>query len=437
MKKILVGCALIALLPFAASAATAEELTAQIQALLQQVQALQQQYGSPVATPAASNPATAAQCPLISRSLKKGASGDDVTRLQQFLARDVAIYPEAMVTGYYGALTEAAVKRFQCKNQIVCDGTPESTGYGVTGPRTAALLALQCSGSGSGSGANVGGFIKVTPISGAAPLTVSVEATVNTTKSCGGATYEVFYGDNSAPVMVTVPPNVCNEMKQTFSHLYASGGTYTITLRSGIHQTTATVVVSGPGAQQTSSTDSFSANPKSGGSPLSVTFTGTINATAACSPGTYSINFGDGQSANLPLAGCVAQNYVITHVYGNAGNYVARLTRGGTEIGSASIAAGGGASSPGGGAFSVTPGYGGDAFAVQATFALASSCTAYDLDWGDGSAHASQAQGSCAAGGVTKEVSHTYSATGTFTATLLRGSGSGQTTDTVGISVVY
>jgi PKD repeat protein len=277
----------------------------------------------------------------------------------------------------------------------------------------------------------------VTPISGPAPLTVSVEATVNTTKSCAGATYEVFYGDNTAPVMINVPSNVCNEVKQTFTHLYNAGGTYTVTLRSGIHQTTATVTVTGGGGVISSNGDSFAANPKAGASPLTVTFTGTVNATATCNPGTYNIDFGDGQSANLPLSGCTASNYVITHVYGNAGNYNARLSRNGSEIGSAAIAAGGSTPVPGGGAFSVSPGYGGDAFAVLASFALGSSCTAYDLDWGDGSAHATQSQGSCAAGGVTKEVSHTYSANGNYTAVLKRGSGSGQTTDTVGISVVY
>jgi len=49
----------------------------------------------------------------ISRTLTVGMSGDDVTELQKLLASDSAIYPEALVTGYYGPLTVSAVKRFQ------------------------------------------------------------------------------------------------------------------------------------------------------------------------------------------------------------------------------------------------------------------------------------------------------------------------------------
>ena len=49
----------------------------------------------------------------IKRSLGRGMSGADVTLLQQILAGDKKIYPEGLVTGYYGALTEKAVKQFQ------------------------------------------------------------------------------------------------------------------------------------------------------------------------------------------------------------------------------------------------------------------------------------------------------------------------------------
>lgn len=46
-------------------------------------------------------------------------------------------------TDRYGSLTQAAVRKFQCTQKIVCDGDGYSTGYGFFGPRTrAALLAL-------------------------------------------------------------------------------------------------------------------------------------------------------------------------------------------------------------------------------------------------------------------------------------------------------
>lgn len=49
------------------------------------------------------------------RDLSFGLSGDDVAQLQALLAADPSIYPEGQVTGYYGALTRTAVRRFQQK----------------------------------------------------------------------------------------------------------------------------------------------------------------------------------------------------------------------------------------------------------------------------------------------------------------------------------
>jgi len=69
---------------------------------------------------------------------------DIVKHLQQLLAKDTSIYPEALVTGYFGPLTEEAVKRFQGKHTIVSSGTPETTGYGLVGPRTAEALHAAC-----------------------------------------------------------------------------------------------------------------------------------------------------------------------------------------------------------------------------------------------------------------------------------------------------
>ncbi|HEY4527773.1 MAG TPA: peptidoglycan-binding protein [Candidatus Paceibacterota bacterium] len=54
----------------------------------------------------------------LTRELGPGSKGDDVTALQEFLAKDKAIYPEGSATGYYGSLTTAAVRRFQAKYGI-------------------------------------------------------------------------------------------------------------------------------------------------------------------------------------------------------------------------------------------------------------------------------------------------------------------------------
>lgn len=75
---------------------------------------------------------------VFARSLYRGASGEDVTKLQMHLASDPALYPEGLVTGYFGALTEKAVGRFQLQYGILSSATAD--GYGTFGPRTRAKL---------------------------------------------------------------------------------------------------------------------------------------------------------------------------------------------------------------------------------------------------------------------------------------------------------
>jgi len=51
------------------------------------------------------------------------------------------LYPEGLITGYFGPLTEKAVQRFQLKYKIVNSKTPESDpGYGYVGPKTRGKL---------------------------------------------------------------------------------------------------------------------------------------------------------------------------------------------------------------------------------------------------------------------------------------------------------
>lgn len=78
----------------------------------------------------------------ISRYLRRGVSGDDVKWLQEWLAAK-GYYPQDIVTGYYGPLTEAAVQNYQARNGIVSSGTPDTTGYGCVGPLTRASIDAQ------------------------------------------------------------------------------------------------------------------------------------------------------------------------------------------------------------------------------------------------------------------------------------------------------
>jgi len=73
-------------------------------------------------------------------NLTRGSRGSEVEKLQTLLARDPTLYPEQIVTGYFGLLTENAVKRFQTVYGIVAFGTPETTGFGMVGPKTRSKL---------------------------------------------------------------------------------------------------------------------------------------------------------------------------------------------------------------------------------------------------------------------------------------------------------
>lgn len=441
------------------ASASAATLQAQIADLLARISLLQQQYsggtvnintsGGSVTNTSSAGSLGGGQCPQASRTLKRGSSGDDVSRLQAFLARDSSLYPEGLVTGYYGALTEIAVQKFQCKNNIVCSGTPDSTGYGVTGPRTAALLALQCTGGSSGSGtgtggstgnssANVGGFIRVTPVSGVAPLSIAVEANLNTTRSCSASSFQVDFGDGTAPAALSVPANTCAESIQHLTHIYAAPGTYNIKLRTGIHETQAQVVVTGGNAG-----DSISGTPGSGASPLKVTFKGTINSAGVCNAGPYALVFGDGETAPLQISGCSANSFTVTHVYTAQGNFTARLTRGSESVGTVPVSVFTTGTNTGtntttgsgsGGTVNLTAGASGNPATIQASFTLPSSCARFTLDWGDGTTVLTQDEGSCTASQVTKTYTHTYGSTGTYVFMLKRGA-SLQYTDSASITI--
>lgn len=73
----------------------------------------------------------------LERQLSMGMSGSDVTALQTFLSKDPSIYPQGLVTGYFGFLTKAAVSNFQTKNGI--------SSVGRVGPATLPVLNLQMS----------------------------------------------------------------------------------------------------------------------------------------------------------------------------------------------------------------------------------------------------------------------------------------------------
>ena len=83
--------------------------------------------------------ATPAPEPFI-RSLSRGSTGNDV-RLLQIILRDApGVYPEGLVTGYFGPLTHKAVMKYQENNRqkiLVPLGLSLGTGYVGAAPRGA------------------------------------------------------------------------------------------------------------------------------------------------------------------------------------------------------------------------------------------------------------------------------------------------------------
>lgn len=76
-----------------------------------------------------------ASAEMLYRQLELGAKGTDVGALQTFLAQDPTIYPQGLVTNYFGSLTKSAVSNFQARNGI--------SAIGRVGPQTLAVINSQ------------------------------------------------------------------------------------------------------------------------------------------------------------------------------------------------------------------------------------------------------------------------------------------------------
>ena len=99
---------------------------------------------------------TGTQCSYasgITRTLVQGdadtSTAGQVTLLQKLLALDSSVYPEGLVTGYFGAATLRAVGSLQAKKGILASADPALSGYGIVGTRTRAALMSGCSPSSS------------------------------------------------------------------------------------------------------------------------------------------------------------------------------------------------------------------------------------------------------------------------------------------------
>lgn len=132
----LAGLVLVSAIP-AANAQTSADTQAQITALMAQISALQSQLGT----------SGSVSSYTFTRNLTVGSKGADVTALQNFLiARG---YLSASATGYFGALTKAAVAKWQA-----AAGISPAAGYFGSISR-AAMQSAMSAGTGTGTGGGV------------------------------------------------------------------------------------------------------------------------------------------------------------------------------------------------------------------------------------------------------------------------------------------
>jgi len=122
----------------------------------------------------------------LTRQLQIGMSGADVGWLQSFLARDASIYPQAIISNYFGSLTRAAVARWQTRNGIAA--------VGRVGPQTLAAINAQMNSIGNN------------PTTGAAPI-ISM-GSITLTNSTSTLNWNTNVNSNSVVYYSTTPLSV-------------------------------------------------------------------------------------------------------------------------------------------------------------------------------------------------------------------------------------
>ncbi len=386
-------------------------------------------YSGQASYAAANSYAGVNSCPNLHRTLYKGMKGSDVRALQEFL-KSTGDYSYPEITGYYGAATEAAVKRFQARFGIVAYGTPSSTGYGVVGPATKAKIRSVCSDEARKNSELARNFF-VTPKAGSLPFLAALSFEY-TGSNC--TSFTVDWGDGSKPFVQYANSSYCDDyiVKKTIKHTYVKEGEFTVILS-----------VNKPGRSKTYfakvnagkiSANHFDVSPTSGDAPLLVGLSFTTDT--ACSA--YKIEWGDGSeesggAENSVSADCEPKVETVarTYKYSQPGDYTFRLYLGsGNDLsvveqrqiyvksGAAS------SSSYDSTSISVSPTFGTSPVITHVNI-KGNDCTSYFVDWGDGtSVQQFEADNTGDCNSVTdKEFVHSYFIPGTYTLKVKAGSG--------------
>lgn len=372
----------------------------------------QQQGGTP-----------SAFCPQLSGTLSAGARGAAVERLQRFLQAE-GDYTYPVITGYFGGVTQQAVQSWQARHGVVSGGSARTTGFGVVGPQTRAAIAQYCgTGTTQPPGTDVC-TLQYDPVCGR--TSGGQVKTFGNQCQLGVAGAQFLYegqcrddgGSTQAPNDCRVWYDGCNSCSREYP-----GGPMACTLRACIWQDTPRCEAYFDNANNRAPViHSFS-----GPTQLSVGEAGTwrINASDAENGRLmYSIDWGETRFLNAPDTPVAQTGFVqrttFQHSYDQGGTYTITITvrdeAGNQTTSSTTVRVSGGDGGSGDVTFSATPTSGSAPLSVRFTAPGGYSCADgpdYKIAYGDG---AEEFTPSCSRG--VHEMRHTYSQSGTYTATL-------------------
>jgi PKD repeat protein len=241
---------------------------------------------------------------------------------------------------------------------------------------------------------------------------VATTASGTLTGGTPSTTYELNYGDGSALTPIAAGAN--GNATYAFSHTYASAGEYTASIQSQAAGAAAATVIVSQEIDVSAVSGSFNAPGAAPNTPATITFNGTVPSTNTPPAPTITIAFGDGATTTATYGASVA----LTHTYAVAGTYnLTATTAAGTSVATGTITVTAGAvatrMAAANGSISANPMavYAGTPVTFTGTTATGTTNQG-ELAFGDGSDSAPLAAAS------TYSVTHTYTATGAFTASI-------------------
>ena len=163
MKKTFI--ALFFLIPLSVSALSVADIEAQIQSIRARIAVLYAELarlGAATTTPPLAYTLPSLPCLSLSRDLAVSSRGEDVRQLQLFLIK-AGVLGSDSATGYFGALTEVAVQKFQSA-YVPSSQSSGNSEFGVVGAKTREAIFANCYKKETSSGS------KGSPLCEAAPL---------------------------------------------------------------------------------------------------------------------------------------------------------------------------------------------------------------------------------------------------------------------------